>query len=81
MCELAVLLSTFEALGRTALFAEKGGVPGEELLTVPDPGELLTKEEGMTTREAVDLLRSFLDMSAEGEARLWHLLNLTFEED
>lgn len=81
VCELAVLLSTFEALGRTAFFAEDGGVPDEELLSVPDPGELLVKEEGITTREAVDVLRSFLDMSAKGEARLWDLLNLTFGED
>jgi hypothetical protein len=31
----------------------------------------------MTTAEGVAILRGFLDMSAEGEARLWRLLNLS----
>jgi hypothetical protein len=33
----------------------------------------------MTTSEAVAILRGFLDMSAQGEARLWRLLNLRAE--
>jgi hypothetical protein len=76
VCELAVLFSTFEAIARGALLLEGGGVPTEELPDVPDPGELLAKEEDMTTREAVDILRNFLDMSAKGEAKLWDVLNL-----
>jgi hypothetical protein len=73
--ELAVLLSAFDAAGGSA-FLEEGGVPAEESLAIPDPDELFAKEDEMSIAEGVAILRGFLDMSAEGEARLWHLLRL-----
>jgi hypothetical protein len=36
----------------------------------------LAKAQEMTIAEGVAVLRGFLDMSAEGEARLWRLLNV-----
>jgi ADP-ribose pyrophosphatase YjhB (NUDIX family) len=74
--ELAVLFSAFEAVARGAEIAGAGGVPPEELPGVPDPAALLASEEDMTTAEAVQIVRRFLDMSAEGEARLWKVLAL-----
>jgi hypothetical protein len=76
--ELAVLFSAFDAVTDVALLKE-GTVPAEELPAIPDPDELFAKEEQMTTSEAVAILRGFLDMSAQGEARLWRLLNLSAE--
>ena len=73
--ELAILFSAFDAAGGSA-FLEEGGVSAEELPAIPDPDELFAKEEEMTTDEGVAILRGFLDMSAEGEARLWRLLRL-----
>jgi hypothetical protein len=77
--ELAVLFSAFEAVAQ-GVHLESAGVPAEELPGIPDPAELLAGEEDMTTAEAVQTLRSFLDMSAEGEARLWRLLRLADED-
>ena len=74
--ELAVLFSAFDAVTDLALLGEDG-VPAEELPGLPDPDELFAKQEEMTTTEGVAILRGFLDMSTEGEARLWRLLNLT----
>jgi hypothetical protein len=74
--ELAVLFSAFEAVAHGAELADTGGVPPEELPGVPDPMTLLSSEEDMSTAEAVQIVRSFLDMSDEGEARLWRLLRL-----
>jgi hypothetical protein len=74
--ELAVLFSAFEAVTHGAELAGTGGVPSEELPGVPDAVELLSSEEDMSTAEAVQIVRSFLDMSDEGEARLWRLLRL-----
>jgi hypothetical protein len=74
--ELAVLFSAFDAVTDFALL-EGDGVPAEELAGIPDPDELLAKAQEMTTAEGVAILRGFLDMSAEGEARLWRLLNLS----
>ncbi len=74
--ELAVLLSAFDALIRSGQLLKEGGVPFEELFDVPDPDELLAKEEDMTTGEGVQILRAFLDMSEQGEARLWRLLHI-----
>ena len=76
--ELAVLFSAFDAVTDFALL-EGDGVPAEELAGIPDPDELLAKQEEMTTADGVAILRGFLDMSAEGEARLWRLLNLTVD--
>ena len=76
--ELAVLFSAFDAVTDLALL-EEGAVPAEELPGIPDPDELFAKEEQMTTAEGVAILRGFLDMSAQGEARLWRLLNLSAE--
>jgi hypothetical protein len=76
MLELAVLLSAFESLAHSGELLREGGVPPEELSGVPDPDELLAKEQDMTTGEGVEILRRFLDMSEEGEARLWRLLHL-----
>ena len=76
--ELAVLFSAFDAVTDVALL-EEGGMPAEELPGIPDPDELFAKREEMTTAEAVAILRDFLDMSAEGEARLWRLLSLSAE--
>ena len=73
--ELAVLFSAFDSVARSAELAG-GDVSPEELSGVPDPAELLSSEEDMTTAEAVHVLRSFLDMSDEGEVRLWALLRL-----
>jgi hypothetical protein len=77
--ELAVLFSAFEAVAQ-GVYLEGGDVPPEELPGIPDPVELFAGEEDMTTGEAVQTLRGFLDMSAEGEARLWRLLRLVDEE-
>ncbi len=74
--ELAVLFSAFEAVAQSAHLEDVVGVPREELPDVPDPVELLSSEEDMTTGEAVLILRRFLGMDAEGEARLWRLLRL-----
>ena len=76
--ELGVLLSAFDSMAQEArlLILEEGNVPPEELPGITDPAELLAGEEDMTTAEAVQTLRGFLDMSAEGEARLWRLLQL-----
>src|SRR5215212_4352460 len=74
--ELAVLFAAFDAVTDLALLQEDG-VPAEELPSIPDPDELLAKQEEMTTVEGVAILRGFLDMSAEGGDRLWRLLNLT----
>ncbi len=79
--ELAVLLSAFDALARSGRLLKEGGVPLEELSSVPDPDELLTIEEDMTTGEGVQILRDFLDMSEQGEARLWRLLHLDEQLD
>ena len=76
--ELAVLFSAFDAVTDFALL-EGDGVPAEELPGIPDPDELFAKGEEMTTAEGVAILRGFLDMSTEGEARLWRLLNLTVD--
>jgi hypothetical protein len=73
-----VLFSAFDAVTDLALL-EEGTVPAEELPAIPDPDELFAKGEQMTTAEGVAILRGFLDMSAEGEARLWRLLNLSAE--
>ena len=73
--ELAVVFSAFDAVTDFALL-EGDGVPTEELAGIPDPDELLAKAQEMTTAEGVAVLRGFLDMSAEGEARLWRLLKL-----
>jgi hypothetical protein len=73
--ELAVLFSAFESVVRSAELAA-GEVPPQELPGVPDPVELLSSEEDITTAEAVRVLHGFLDMSDEGEARLWRLLRL-----
>ena len=51
-------------------------MPAEELPAIPDPDELFAKEDEMSIAEGVAILRGFLDMSAEGEARLWRLLRL-----
>ena len=67
--ELATLLSTFEAVVWSVHHLEKAGVPPEEFQVFPDPRELLTNEGDMTTGEAVEILREFLEMSAQGEAR------------
>jgi CelD/BcsL family acetyltransferase involved in cellulose biosynthesis len=72
--ELAVLLSAVEAVARRAEMEAVGGVPREELPGVPDPAALLSSEEDITTAEAVRIVRDFLDMSDEGEARLRRLL-------
>jgi hypothetical protein len=77
--ELAVLFSAFDAVTDFALL-EGDGVPAEELAGIPDPDELFEREEEMTTAEGVAILRGFLDMSAEGEARLWRLLNLSADD-
>jgi hypothetical protein len=74
--ELAVLLSAFEDVAWGALLLERGDVPAEELPAPPDPQELLTKEQDLTTGEAVEFLHRFLGMSEEGKAKLWDLLNL-----
>jgi hypothetical protein len=79
--ELAVLLSAFEAVVGDLRAVERGDIPHEELLGVPDPAELLAKEADVTTREALEILRRFLDMSAEGEARLRDLLSLEIPDD
>jgi hypothetical protein len=55
-------------------------VPPNELPGIPGPAELLADEEDMTMAEAVQTLRGFLDMSAEGETRLCGLLRLVGEE-
>jgi hypothetical protein len=81
VCELAVLFSTFEGIVRSALLLDRGDVPPDELSGVPDPDELLMKEEDMPTGEAVEILRAFLDMSAKGEAKLWDVLNLTTPDE
>ena len=73
--ELGVLLSALEAVAHSFEFQE-GGVPSEELAGVPDPREILYSEDAITTGEAVEVLVRFLDMSAEGKARLWGVLNL-----
>jgi hypothetical protein len=78
VCELAVLLSTFKAIAEGEALEERG-VPREERPGVPDPAALWAREEDMTTKEAVDILSDWLDMSAEGEARLWRLLSLGAE--
>jgi hypothetical protein len=78
--ELAVLLSAFDTMVREAQLLEEGDVPREELFGVPDPYQLLGREADITTAEAVQILRDFLDMSAEGEARLWRFLGLVDEE-
>jgi hypothetical protein len=74
--ELAVLLSAFDDVTDFA-FLEGDSMPAEELAGIPEPDELLAKAQEMTTAEGVAVLRGFLDMSAEGEARLWRLLNLS----
>ena len=74
--ELAVLFAAFESVAHGAELASTGSIPPEELPEVPDPTTLLSSEEDMTTAEAVRVLRGFLDMSDEGEARLWRLLRL-----
>jgi hypothetical protein len=74
--ELAVLLRAFESLAHSGELIKRGGVPQEELSTVPDPDELLAREEDMPTDEGISILHRFLDMSDEGEARLWRLLDL-----
>ena len=74
--ELAVVFSAFDAVTDFALL-EEDGLPTEELAGIPEPDELLAKAQEMTTAEGVAVLRGFLDMSAEGEARLWRLLNLS----
>lgn len=76
--ELAVLFSAFEAVAQGAKLEDSGvaPLPSEELPGVPDPTELLSSEEDMTTAEAVRVLREFLDMSEDGVARLWRLLRL-----
>ena len=73
--ELAVLLSAFDDVTDFALL-EGDGEPAEELAGIPEPDELSAKAQQMTTSEGVAVLRGFLDMSAEGEARLWRLLKL-----
>ena len=73
--ELAVLLSAFDDVTDFAL-PDGESVPAEELAGIPDPDELLAKAQQMTTAEGVAVLRGFLDMSAEGEGRLWRLLKL-----
>jgi hypothetical protein len=72
--ELAVLISAFDALAYSGQLLKEGKVPAEELTDIPDPEELLVKEADMTTAEGVTILSNFLDMSPEGEARLWRLL-------
>ena len=80
--ELAVLFSAFEAVAHSADLASTGSIPPEELPPgVPDPTTLLSSEEDMTTAEAVQIMRRFLDMSDEGEARLWRLLRLADDSD
>jgi ADP-ribose pyrophosphatase YjhB (NUDIX family) len=74
--ELGLFFGAFEAVAEGAELGESGGVPSEELPGVPDAAALLSDEEDMTTTEAVRVLRRFLDMSDEGEARLWRLLAL-----
>ncbi len=74
--ELALLFGAFEAVAASADLEERGQVPSAELVGVPDPAALLSSEEDMTTAEAVGVLRRFLGMSGEGEARLWRLLDL-----
>ena len=74
--ELAVLFSAFEAVAQGTELEASGSVPREELPGVPDPADLLSSEEDMTTAEAVRIVRDFLGMSDEGEARLWRLLQL-----
>ncbi len=74
--ELAVLLSAFDDVTDFALL-EGESVPDEELAGIPEPDELLAKAQEMRTAEGVAVLRGFLDISAEGEARLWRLLNLS----
>ena len=73
--ELAVLLSAFDDVTDFSLL-EGESVPAEELAGIPEPDELLAKAWQMTTAEGVAVLRGFLEMSAEGEARLWRLLKL-----
>jgi hypothetical protein len=77
--ELAVLFSAVDAVARGVLL-EGSNVPHDELPGIPDPGELLEREGDITTAEAVQILRDFLGMSTEGEARLWRLLSLADEE-
>jgi hypothetical protein len=76
VCELAVLLSAFEAIAHSARLREAGDVPNEELSGVPDPSALLAEEDEMTTGEAMRILRGFLGMSEEGETRLQSMLDL-----
>ena len=73
--ELAVLLAAFDAASDFALL-EGDGVRAEQLAGIPEPDELLAKSQQMRTAEGVAVLRGFLDMSAEGESRLWRLLDL-----
>jgi hypothetical protein len=71
--ELAILLSAFKAVAESGPL-EQQDVPRSELFAIPDPFTILTDEEKMTTLEAVNVLRDWLGMSEEGEARLWRLL-------
>lgn len=80
--ELAILLSVFESISRTSQLLDKGGVVHDmELPGVPDPTTLFAKEEDMSTLEAVQLLQEFLDMSTEGQARLWSVLKLDLADE
>ncbi len=77
--ELAVLVSVFDDITKTAQLLEEG-VPEEELAGIPDPDTLFAKEEDLTTLEAFNTLRDLLGMSPEGQARLWSILTLNADD-
>ena len=74
--ELAILLSVFESISRTSQLLNEDPMPSEELAGIPDPNTLFAGEESMSTLEAFQLLQEFLEMSPEGQARLWSVLTL-----